>query len=136
MRSSIAAAAGSDGTGAITTSPSASAAASRLGAPEPLYVLATEAASNRVVVGPAAELQTDRVPLTDVVLRRPGAAVDSTRLRYRSAAVGCRLEPDSGGGQLLRLESPVRRPAPGQTAVLYADGLLVGHALIGPIAVN
>ncbi len=107
----------------------------RLGAPEPLYVLATEAARNRVVVGPAAELAADRVPLEDTVLHRPADSVDAARLRYRSAALPCRLAngPD---GWSLELQRSERRAAPGQTAVLYSAGLTVGHAVIGTPVVN
>lgn len=107
----------------------------RLGAPEPLYVLATDPARNRVVVGPAAELAADRVPLEDPVLHRPADSVDAAKLRYRSAPLPCRLArgPD---GWSLELQSSERRAAPGQTAVLYAAGLTVGHAVIGTPVVN
>ena len=47
-------------TAATTTSPSASAAASASPPSEPLYVLATDAASNTVTVGARAELETRR----------------------------------------------------------------------------
>jgi tRNA-uridine 2-sulfurtransferase len=106
-----------------------------LGAPEPLYVLATDAASNRVVVGSAAELENDRVPLRDGVLHRRAEAVDAIRLRYRSAALPCRLQTHREGWTVA-LRRPERRPAPGQTAVLYAGGLIVGHAVIGATAVD
>jgi tRNA-specific 2-thiouridylase len=106
-----------------------------LGAPEPLYVLATDAASNRVVVGSAAELEDDRVPLRDPVLHRRAEAVDAIRLRYRSAALPCRLQTDRGGW-IVALRRPERRAAPGQTAVLYAGGLIVGHAVIDATAVD
>ena len=102
-----------------------------VGAPEPLYVLATDARSNRVVVGPAAELERDRVEVGEVVLHRPAAQVDAVKLRYRSPALGCRLGDDGAGGFEVELERPVRRPAPGQTAVFLADEAIVGHGVIG-----
>jgi tRNA-specific 2-thiouridylase len=107
----------------------------RLGAPEPLYVLATDPVRNRVVVGAADQLEVDRVPLKRPVLHRPADSVDAARLRYRGAALDCALE-QGPGGWLIELRRPVRRPAPGQTAVLYSGGMVVGHALIGRQALN
>ncbi len=101
-----------------------------LGAPEPLYVLATDPARNRVVVGPEAELAADRVPLEDIVLHRPADSVDAAKLRYRSAPLPCSLARGPEGFSL-ELQRSERRAAPGQTAVLYAAGLTVGHAVIG-----
>jgi tRNA-uridine 2-sulfurtransferase len=103
-----------------------------LGAPEPLYVLATDAERNRVVVGTAAELERSTVEVDDVVLHRPPARVDAVKLRYRSPALPCRLSGDGNGAGPVRveLERPVRRPAPGQAAVFLADEAIVGHGVI------
>ncbi len=43
-----------------------------IAAPEPLYVLGTDAATNRVVVGGEADLDTRRVRIRDATLHRPG----------------------------------------------------------------
>ena len=107
----------------------------RIGASEALYVLATDAASNRVVVGPVAELQGASVELDAVVLHRPAERVDAVRLRSHAPVVRCELDPPEGervgeGAWRLALERPVRRPAPGQTAVLYADKAIVGHGVV------
>ena len=67
-----------------------------LASPVPLYVLATDARSNRVVVGPAEQLQTSRVAIHDAVLHRPGARVGAVRLRYRSRPLACRVEAGRG----------------------------------------
>lgn len=116
-----------------------------LAAPEPLYVLATEAESNRVVVGPATELEEDGVEVGEVVLHREAGRVDSVKLRYHAPPLPCRVDargegegPDPGGEPRgrgptrlrVRLQSPVRRPAPGQTAVFYAGEAVVGHGVI------
>ena len=58
---------------------------------EPLYVLRTEASSNRVVVGSREELAVDRVAVRGARLHRPGTEVDAVRLRYHSRAVPCRV---------------------------------------------
>lgn len=110
----------------------------RLAAPEPLYVLATDAASNRVVAGPAAELVTEGVAVRDVTLHRPGARIGSVKLRYRSEPLRCRLttgagaSPAAGAHEALRveLEAPARAAAPGQTAVFFDEDRVVGHATI------
>ena len=128
--------AGSAATAATTTSRSGSDAGSASARREPLYVLATDAATNRVVVGSDAELENDRVPLRDAVLHRRAEAVDAIRLRYRSRPrCPAALQAD-GGGWTVALRRPERRAAPGQTAVLYAGGLIVGHAVIGATAVD
>ena len=59
---------------------------------EPLYVTAKDARANTVTVGPRAALAVDRVELAPAALYRRGERVDRVRLRYRSAAVPCRLE--------------------------------------------
>jgi tRNA-specific 2-thiouridylase len=99
---------------------------------EPLYVLATDAAANRVVVGRREELATRTVPLRDAVLRRDGARVDRVKLRYRSRPISCRVEAGAGHhSQLsLRLDQPAYGVAPGQTACLMDGERIVGHATI------
>ena len=74
---------------AITTSRSASDAGSGVGGGEPLYVLETDARDNRVVVGAREELARARVRVRDAHARRPGARVDSVKLRYRSRPIAC-----------------------------------------------
>ncbi len=56
-------------------------------APEPLYVIATDAAANTVTVGTREELETRRVSIRDAILHRDGARVDAVRLRYHSRAL-------------------------------------------------
>ena len=110
----------------------------RVAAPEPLYVLSTDASSNRVVAGPADQLETDRVDVRDVTLHRPAGRVGSVKLRYRSAPLRCRLTsgsgspPAAGAHEALRVElaAPVRAAAPGQTAVFLDGDRVVGHATI------
>ena len=105
-----------------------------LGAPEPLYVLSTDARTNRVVVGPGEALQTERVAVRDAVLHRPAERVRSVRLRYRSQPVACRVGGAGGPGShaslTVELEAPVRAAAPGQTAVFCDGDVVVGHGTI------
>ena len=108
-----------------------------IASPEPLYVIATDATANRVVVGGSAELDTRRVRIRDAVLHRPADRVGSVRLRYRARPLACRV---GGSGQVpgpgacerleLELDDPARAAAPGQTAVLCDGDLVVGHGTI------
>ncbi len=104
----------------------------RVAAREPLYVLATDAAENRVVVGRRDELATRVVRVRDAVLRRDGTRVDRVKLRYRSKPIACRV--DAGEGHhaelSLRLGQPAYGVAPGQAACLMDGEAIVGHATI------
>jgi tRNA-uridine 2-sulfurtransferase len=99
---------------------------------EPLYVLATDAAANRVVVGSREELATTRVRVRNAVLLRDGDRVDGVKLRYRSLPIGCTVEATAGRHPELRLElaEPAYGVAAGQTACLMDGELVVGHATI------
>ena len=100
-------------------------------ASEPLYVLAKDAARNRVVVGPRAALAARHVALAPARLHRPAAAVGSVKLRYHAAAVACRAEPGGDGDSLaLHLDREVAGAAPGQTACMMRDDLVVGWGTI------
>jgi tRNA-specific 2-thiouridylase len=107
-----------------------------VGAPEPLYVLRTDAASNTVTVGNRAELATTEVPIRDAKLHRDGARVDRVKLRYHSNAIPCRVAENgnaTSGKQnrlTLVLAEPVHGVAPGQTASLMSGDAIVGHATI------
>jgi tRNA-specific 2-thiouridylase len=99
---------------------------------EPLYVLSTDSAANRVVVGPRAALATRHVRVRDAVLLRDGVRVDRVKLRYRSRPIGCAVEGRAGSHSELCLElaEPAYGVAPGQTACLMDGELVVGHATI------
>ena len=108
-------------TAARTTSPSASARASASPPPEPLYVLRTDAARTRVVVGPRDELAT-RARRACAARGCTGRPPRSTRvrLRYHSPAVPCRgghgdgrdrARARAGRAVLRRRAGPVGVPA-------------------------
>jgi tRNA-uridine 2-sulfurtransferase len=101
--------------------------------PEPLYVLATDAAANTVTVGTRAELATSQVKIRDAVLHREGDRVDAVRLRYRSKPVPASISNAAAGRHAeleLRLEEPFDAASPGQTAVLLSGEAIVGHGTI------
>jgi tRNA-specific 2-thiouridylase len=104
-------------------------------APDPLYVLETDPASNRVVVGPREELARTRVRVRDAMLHRPPARADSVKLRYRSKPIGCSVSAEGPGHHpelWIELDEPAYGVAPGQAACLMAGDLIVGHATIAP----
>jgi tRNA-specific 2-thiouridylase len=105
-----------------------------LAAPEPLYVLATDADSNTVTVGPRQALLTRELRVRDVTLHRPGRVVDGVRVRAHGRTFPCRLasELDAGVHALVgvELEQALERTAPGQIACMYAGDLVVGHGTI------
>ncbi len=112
----------------------------RVSAPEPLYVLATDAAANTVTVGTRAELGTKSVKVRDAVLHRDGRSVDAVQLRYRSAAVPATVSA-AGTGRHAELDIELKEAfdgaSPGQTAVLLSGEAIVGHGMIasgtGPV---
>lgn len=104
-------------------------------APEPLYVLETDAAANRVVVGTREELAVRTVTVSDAVLHRPAERVDAVRLRYHARSLPCSVEgADARAGRraelTIRLGEPAPRVAPGQTACLMSGEFVVGQATI------
>jgi tRNA-uridine 2-sulfurtransferase len=107
-----------------------------VGAPEPLYVLGTDASTNMVMVGTREELATTTVPVRQATLHRDGARVDRVKLRYHSKAIACRVAENgsavAGKHDRLTLElaEPVHGVAPGQTASLMDGEAIVGHATI------
>ncbi len=102
-------------------------------APEPLYVLATDAIANTVTVGGRAELETCRIGVRDVLLHRDGSCVDAVRLRYHARALPASVGA-AGAGRHEALEVELGEEfvgaSPGQTAVLMAGETIVGHGTI------
>ncbi|MGO9760859.1 MAG: tRNA 2-thiouridine(34) synthase MnmA [Solirubrobacteraceae bacterium] len=103
-------------------------------APEPLYVLATDARANTVTVGPRQALLARGVSVREATLHRDGGCVDGVRVRAHGRRFACRLagEAPAGRHQLLALElhEPAERTAPGQIACLYAGDLVVGYGTV------
>jgi tRNA-uridine 2-sulfurtransferase len=102
-------------------------------APEPLYVLATDAAANTVTVGTRADLEARSVQVRDAVLHRDGARVDSVRLRYHSRALPATVGNAAAGRHealAIELGEEFLGASPGQTAVLMDGETIVGHGTI------
>jgi tRNA-specific 2-thiouridylase len=96
-------------------------------AAEPLYALSTDAATNTVVAGPRAALARTRVSARGR-LYVPVERVEA-KLRYRSAPLPAAVERTASGFRLI-LDDPAFGVAPGQTAVLYEDDVVVGSGVV------
>ncbi len=105
-----------------------------IGAPQPLYVLATDPRENTVTVGPRTALLAASLPVSELTLHRDGACVDGVRVRSHGRRFPCRVERDLRAGRHARasisLAEPAERTAPGQVACLYAGDVVVGYGTI------
>lgn len=105
-----------------------------IGAPRPLYVLATDTLSNTVTVGPREALLASALTVRELTLHRDGACVDGVRVRSHGRRLSCRVEAGLRAGAHARVQialaEPAERTAPGQIACLYAGDVVVGHATI------
>jgi tRNA-specific 2-thiouridylase len=107
------------------------------GAEEPMYVLATDAATNTVTVGPRRDLMARTVRLHNAVLHREGDAIDAVRLRYRSQPVPAAVATSESGRHAelqVELGEEFAGVSPGQTAVLLRGEAIVGHGTIAAAA--
>jgi tRNA-uridine 2-sulfurtransferase len=100
------------------------------GAREPLYVLAKDAETNRVTVGPRAALATKTVRLRDATLHRPPGEVREVRLRYHARALACEARVIDAATIELHLAEPAEAVAPGQQACLMREDCVVGEGTI------
>ncbi len=99
----------------------------------PKYVTHIDAESNQVILGEHDDLYATAVVATDMRLRDTAWLTASpdveARIRYKSPAVPAHItiQEDS---ILLHMEQPVWGVTPGQSLVLYKDGLVVGGGFI------
>jgi tRNA-specific 2-thiouridylase len=100
----------------------------------PQFVLAKDAAANRIVVGPREQLAIETVTVSPAKLYRDGSRVDRVKLRYRSEPVPCSLaQPAAAGAHAaleLELHEQVHGAAAGQTACLLEGDRVLGFGTI------
>ena len=102
-----------------------------VGGGEPLYVLRTDAATNRVVAGSHDQLATTRIRIRAARLHRGAERVDGVGLRSHAPTRACRVELDAEASEaVVALAEPVDGAAPGQVACLLDGDLVVGHGTI------
>ena len=95
----------------------------------PLYAVATHAGTNTVVVGAREELARTSLAASG----RLYAPVErgDVKIRYRSAPVSATVRPVPQGFTA-ELDEPVYGAAPGQTAVVYEEDVVVGAGTLVP----
>jgi tRNA-uridine 2-sulfurtransferase len=95
----------------------------------PLYAIATDAATNTVVVGPREELARTSLVASGRLYTPVERA--EVKIRYRSSPVSATLRPVPGGFAA-QLDEPVFGAAPGQTVVVYDGDVVVGAGTLVP----
>lgn len=103
-------------------------------APEPRFVLRIDAASNRVVLGTAAETFSPRAVVRDVTFvagRAPATEFRAVaRIRYRHPGAAASVRVDGPESMTVTFDEPQRSVTPGQALVLYDGDEVLGGGWI------
>ncbi|ORJ61552.1 tRNA 2-thiouridine(34) synthase MnmA [Geothermobacter hydrogeniphilus] len=101
--------------------------------PEPLYVIAIDAAGQQVIVGEKQHLAVARLEVGDVnwLIPEPRRALRaSCRIRYRHQEVPATITPLDDGSAEVRFDIPQAGVTPGQAAVFYTGDEVLGGGWI------
>jgi tRNA-specific 2-thiouridylase len=106
----------------------------RVAAGEPLYVISTEPATRRVVIGRDAELRRATAIVREVnwiSIAAPSEPVRAeVKIRNKHLAAPATLVPSADGAVEVRFDEPQRAVTPGQGAVFYSGELVLGGGWI------
>lgn len=102
--------------------------------PVPYYVTGKNARNNELHIGDAEAARVSGALVRDVVWQAGAAPSESfealVKLRYRSGACPCIIEPAPNDRVLVRLASAQAATAPGQYAVFYKGSTVLGGGVI------
>ena len=105
-----------------------------LALPERRYVCKIDAGSGTVTLGSDTELYSREVLVHDfnwISGEAPSAPIRcSAKIRYRQPEQAANVEPLSENEALIRFDTPQSAVTPGQSAVLYDDGTVIGGGII------
>lgn len=105
-----------------------------LSGPEPLYVVATDLATNTLIVGGRAELGRERFRVQRVNWisgEAPTAPLRCTvKIRYKASEVPAMVTPLEGGYAEVITDEPLYGVTPGQAAVFYDGEVVLGGGMI------
>jgi len=105
-----------------------------ISSPQPIYVVALDAARNRVVVGQEGDLARETFELDRcnwIAWETPPAALEAqVRIRYHHPGTPATITPQPNGRASVRLHTPQRAVTPGQAAVLYDGDTVLGGGWI------
>ena len=102
--------------------------------PRPLYVVAIEPETDRVVLGEEDRLYASHLRVREVnwvSCPPPAQRIEArVKIRYAHAGTPARITPTPGGGAEVAFTEPVRAIAPGQAAVFYRGDVMLGGGWI------
>ena len=105
-----------------------------LSSPKPLYVIALDAAKNRVIVGDDSELDRDEFLVERcnwIPFAEPPASLEVTaKIRYNHPGTAATITPLPNGAARVKLHVAQRAITPGQACVFYQEDLVVGGGWI------